>query len=66
MTWTGTGVSTTRNHRLQSAKHGTIASADRQTERSDILFFKDSDGNFFRVSSTKSGDGYDQLRTRTS
>lgn len=61
----GTGVSITRSQRLQSAKHGTIASANRQTERSaDILFFKDSDSKFFRVTSTKTGDGYAQLRTR--
>tara|TARA_Y100000310_G_scaffold1650_1_gene2101 strand:- start:415 stop:615 length:201 start_codon:yes stop_codon:yes gene_type:complete len=61
----GVGVSITRSQRLQSAKHGTIASTGDVTERSDdILFFKDSDGKFFRVTSTKTGDGYAQLRTR--
>lgn len=66
MTWTGTGVSTTRNAKLQSAKHGIIHSSNQITERADKAFFKDSSGKFFRVSSVKSGDGYDNFRTKTS
>tara|TARA_B100000287_G_C20653162_1_gene787682 strand:- start:182 stop:376 length:195 start_codon:yes stop_codon:yes gene_type:complete len=64
MPWTGTGVSITRNHKLQSVRPGSQDLDGTDPYRDGRFEFKDSAGKFFKVVATQYTGDKAQLRVR--